>query len=156
MQKSCKFSFCLNFYLYQWFLQENEFATFHSFMCRFCEELTKIQKKKKKDTEKSTSGIYWAYKIGRFFIRGFRFCNTCWGHQFSGQAMHGIYFSFKVWKIFLLVRGRRELSKPRFGALRTYRTKRSDNCRKSVYFQKFLDSFKKLWDDLANIGRTKG
>ena len=52
--------------------------------------------------------------------------------------MHGICFSFKVWKDFLLVRGRRELSKPRFGALRTFRTKRSDNSRKSVTHISFL------------------
>ena len=35
-------------------------------------------------------------------------------------------------------RGRRELSKPRFGALRTFRTKRSDDCQKSVYFAEIL------------------
>ena len=35
-------------------------------------------------------------------------------------------------------RGRRELSKPRFGALRTFRTKRSDNSRKSVTHISFL------------------
>ena len=45
-----------------------------------------------------------------------------------------MYFSFKVWNVFLLVGGRREHSKPRFGALRTSRTKRSDACRKSVDF----------------------
>ena len=90
------------------FFQESELANFHSFTCRFCKELTKIQKKKKKKDpdgrqKKSTSGIYWAYRIGRFFIRGFRFCNICWGHQFSGQAMHGKCFSFKVWKVFHLL-----------------------------------------------------
>ena len=52
--------------------------------------------------------------------------------------MHGMCFSFKVWKVVLLVRGRRELSKPRFGALRTFRTKRSDNSRKSVTHISFL------------------
>ena len=136
------------------FFQESELAIFHSFTCRFCKELTKIQKKnKKKDPEKSTSGIYWAYRTGRFFIRGFRFCNTCWGNQYLGQALHGICFSFKVWKVFLLVRGRRDLSKPRFGALRTYRTKRSDNCRNSVYFQKFLHFFTKFWANSAKNGR---
>ena len=56
--------------------------------------------------------------------------------------MHGICFSFKVWKDFLLVRGRRELSKPRFGALRTFRTKRGDNSRKSVTHISFLSKKK--------------
>ena len=72
--------------------------------------------------------------------------------------MHGICFSFKVWKDFLLVRGRREPSKPRFGALRTSRTKKSDDCRKSLYFQKYQKKFKenlqkytKNWNEAAII-----
>ena len=62
--------------------------------------------------------------------------------------MHGICFSFKVWKDFLLVRGRRELSKPRFGALRTFRTKRSDHSRKSVYFAQRFGNLN------GNVGST--
>ena len=51
---------------------------------------------------------------------------------------------------------------PRFSALRTSRTKRSDNCRNSVYFQKILESFKnnfryncKTWQN-KRVGRQTG
>ena len=48
--------------------------------------------------------------------------------MFFIQALESVSFS----------RGRRELSKPRFGALRTFRTKRGDNSRKSVTHISFL------------------
>ena len=79
--------------------------------------------------------------------------------NFHGRQSTICIFSFKVWKVFLLVRGRREPSKPRFGALPTSRTKRSDNCRKSVYFfemfrkcQEQLEKFCKKGEYMGNIG----
>ena len=66
--------------------------------------------------------------------------------------MHGKCFSFKGWKDLSVSfsRGRRELSKPRFGALRTFRTKRSDSCRESVYFN-YFPKFPEISTMLNNI-----
>ena len=51
------------------FFQESELANFHSFTCRFCKELTKIQKKKK-DPDGRQKSLHLV-SIGRIEQAGF-------------------------------------------------------------------------------------
>ena len=87
-------TFCRKTNLQIFILKKKKGKHFHSFIFRFREDLTKFQNENKnKNPEKSTSGIYWAYGIGRFFRRGFHFCYARWtGHQLSifraGKARH--------------------------------------------------------------------
>ena len=49
----------------QTIFQESELAIFHSFACRFCKELTKIQKKKKKKDPDGRQKSLHLVSIGR-------------------------------------------------------------------------------------------
>ena len=95
-------------------------------------------------------------KSNNFRRKCHKICRNCGESQIiagtQGRQSTICIFHSRVGK-FSFQRGRKEPSKPQFGALRTFRTKTSDNCRSSVYFQKFLHFFIKFRGNSARKGR---